>query len=475
MSAPNQPRFSGATGLIAGSLMLLSSPALAAEHPVASAREIAALNDRLVPGDSLVLADGDWTNQVIRFQARGTATQPITLRPQTAGKVVLTGNSSVTVDGEFLVVTGLWLDQAQASSDGFKLAGRNNRLTECAIVGGRHKFFVHLYGVSNRVDHCYLAGKTNDSPTLQVEAGSEPNHHQIDHNHFGPRPPLGRNGGETIRVGYSHQSLSNSASLVELNLFDRCDGELEIISNKSGANVYRGNTFLDCAGTLTLRHGNRCVVEGNFFLGHHKRGTGGIRVIGEDHRIVNNYLDGLETGGLWLTTGMNEPKLAEYFQVRNCLIAFNTFADVRGPVLELDAGFRAPRRVLRPDRVILANNVFDVCAGGALMTGTEGGNFQWRGNLANVAPADAQGIRGVDLKLARARDGLWRPTPGSPVHGAAEGEFPQVKRDFDGQPRTGKLDIGSDQVSDAPITSRPLTAADVGPGWMDCNDGKPSK
>ncbi len=97
MSAPNQPRFSGVTGLIAGSLVLLSSPALAAEHPVASAREIAALNDRLVPGDSLVLADGDWTNQVIHFQARGTATQPITLRPQIAGKVVLTGNSSVTV------------------------------------------------------------------------------------------------------------------------------------------------------------------------------------------------------------------------------------------------------------------------------------------------------------------------------------------------------------------------------------------
>jgi poly(beta-D-mannuronate) lyase len=115
------------------------------------------------------------------------------------------------------------------------------------------------------MDHCYLAGKTNDSPTLQIEVGSSPNRHLIDHNHFGPRPPLGRNGGETIRVGYSHQSMSNSCTTVEHNLFDRCDGELEIISNKSCENVYRFNTFLDCAGMFTLRHGNRCLVEGNFF------------------------------------------------------------------------------------------------------------------------------------------------------------------------------------------------------------------
>ena len=46
--------------------------------------------------------------------------------------------------------------------------------------------------------------------------------------------------------------------------------------------------------TLTLRHGNRCTVEGNIFLGHHKPETGGIRVIGEDHKVLHNYLEGLE-------------------------------------------------------------------------------------------------------------------------------------------------------------------------------------
>jgi len=438
----------------------------AAEHRVSSAADIARVSDKLKPGDTLVMADGTWTNQAIVFQGHGTAKQPITLRAATPGKVILVGQSSVTIDGEHLVVSGLWLSDAQSTGDGVKLAGTNCRLTESAVIGGRHKFQVHFFGLSNRMDHCYLAGKTNDSPTLQVEAEKQPNYHLIDHNHFGPRPPLGRNGGETMRVGYSWQSMSNSCTTVEHNLFDRCDGELEIISNKSCENVYRYNTFLDCAGMFTLRHGNRCLVEGNFFLGHHKRGSGGIRVIGENHTIINNYIDGVENGGFWLTTGMVNPALVEYFQVTNCLIAFNTFVDSRGPALQLDAGFRSPRRILRPEKVTIANNVFAMRGDAALFTGTEGKDFKWIGNIANAGPAAVKGIRVVDPRLERAKDGLWRPAADSPVRGADEGRFADIKTDMDGQPRPGKLDAGSDQISDAPVTLRPLTAADVGPSWM---------
>ena len=43
--------------------------------------------------------------------------------------------------------------------------------------------------------------------------------------------------------------------------FDRCDGEVEIISSKSGGNIYRGNLFLQSRGTLTLRHGDGNLVE----------------------------------------------------------------------------------------------------------------------------------------------------------------------------------------------------------------------
>jgi poly(beta-D-mannuronate) lyase len=440
--------------------------ASAAEHRVLSAADITKLADGLKPGDTLVMTDGAWRDQIIGLTMRGAAGQPITLKAQTPGKVILTGNSSLAIEGENLVVSGLSFEHAQSTGDGVKLAGRNNRLTQTAVIGGSHKFQVHFFGESNRIDHCYLADKTNDSPTLQIEVGSKPNHHVIEHNHFGPRPPLGRNGGETIRVGYSHQSMSNSATRVENNLFERCDGELEIVSNKSCGNIYRGNTFRECAGMFTLRHGNGCLVEGNFFIGNHKRGSGGIRVIGENHTIINNYIEGVENGGFWLTTGMIEPALVEYFQVQNCLIAFNTFVDSRGPALQLDAGYRAPRRVLRPKNVTIANNVFALRGDGTVFTGTEGENFIWTGNIANVAPQGAKGIRVADPKLARAPDGLLRPSAESPLRRAAEGSFPMITTDMDGQSRETSSDVGSDQASTAPVVRRPLVAADVGPSWL---------
>ena len=447
--------------------MLALAPAGAAEHRVASAADIVRVSAAARPGDVLVMADGEWKDQPILFKAKGAAQSPITLRAQTAGKVVLTGKSSVTIDGEHLVVSGLFLRDGQATNDGVKLAGRNNRLTDSAVVGGRYKFFVHLFGVSNRLDHCFLANKTNDNPTLQVEVEGGPNHHVLEHNHFGHRPPLGRNGGETIRVGYSHQSMTNSGTLVEENLFERCDGELEIISNKSCENTYRANTFLDCAGMFTLRHGNRCTVDGNFFLGHHKPGSGGIRVIGEDHVIVNNYIDGVEKGGFWITSGISNSELKGYFQARNCLIAFNTLVDARGPAVELDAGFGSSGRTLRPENITLANNIFALSSGG-LLKGKEGGSgYKWMGNVAWPAGEEHAGIRFVDARMQPATNGLWRPALDSPVRHVAEGNFPGVKTDVDGQSRAARPDVGCDEWVDAPAVRRVLTAADTGPGWMD--------
>ena len=67
----------------------------------------------------------------------------------------------------------------------------------------------------------------------------------------------GRGGGlrlmaepETIRIGDSQTSLLMGGCVVEKNLFEKCNGEAECISNKSCGNIYRENTFLEVSGTL---------------------------------------------------------------------------------------------------------------------------------------------------------------------------------------------------------------------------------
>jgi poly(beta-D-mannuronate) lyase len=462
-----------ARALILPAFLALPCPLRAESFLVTSARDIEQIQSKLRPGDSVIMTNGVWRDQEIVFHGQGTARKPISLQAQTPGQVVLGGKSSLTIEGEWLVVSGLAVKNGDTAQNGILLAGRHCRLTESAVTESTYKFFVHLAGLENRVDHCYLAEKTSESPTLQVEAEAKPNHHRIDHNYFGHRPPLGRNGGETMRVGYSWQSMSNSATVVEQNLFERCDGEIEIISSKSCGNIYRNNTFLDCAGMLTLRHGNGCVVENNFFIAHHKRGSGGIRVIGEDHKIINNYIDGVSQGGIWITSGIVNSPLKGYFQTRNALIAFNTIVDSRGPCLDVSAGIGSAGRTLLPYNVTVANNLFSVPEDGTLLKGQESKSYKWLGNIATIhgqtLDASHPGVRLVDAQLRSGNDGLWRPGTDSPVRSASDGKFAEIKTDFDGQPRSKRRDVGCDQISTAPILNRPLKPADVGPAWLPTN------
>ena len=218
---------------------------------------------------------------------------------------LLTGLSRLRIAGAWVVVDGLTFTNGYVSSGdviGFQETTFNlasfSRITNCAIIhynppnGMLDTKWVSLYGFSNRVENCYFVGKTNLGTTLVVWVDTDankPGYHYVGRNYFGPRPPLGVNGGEAIRVGTSDVSLNNSRTTVEYNFFERYNGDAEIISSKSCENVYRFNTFVECEGALSLRHGNRCTVEGNFFFGGLKPLTGGVRVVGEDHLVYNNY------------------------------------------------------------------------------------------------------------------------------------------------------------------------------------------
>lgn len=327
-----------------------TSVSVARNIPIADVEGLSRALKSIEPGDSLILREGEWRDAKIIFRAKGTSTKPITLKAAVPGKTILTGASTLRIGGEHLVVEGLLFQETDPSVsdlitfriDSDELA-RYCRMTNCSVVGKPHQNsresrWVGLHGSNNRLDHCTLQGKSDKGSTVVVWLGERSvGGHQIDHNYFGPRERLGKNGGETIRIGDSKTSMLKANCVVEQNLFEKCNGETECISNKSCGNIYRENTFLEVSGTLTLRHGNGCLVERNVFLGNDVRGTGGIRIIGEDHIVRGNLLERL-TGddarsAISLMMGIPNSPLHRYFQVKRALVEKNSIIDCEHPLL----------------------------------------------------------------------------------------------------------------------------------------------
>jgi len=325
------------------------------------------------PGDQIVLANGVWKDAELVLKGEGEPDKPIRLLAEEKGKVLLEGQSNLRLGGKYLEVEGLVFRNGYTPTGeviAFKVNDDtlcyNCRVTECVIDDYNpperfdSNYWVALYGQHNRFDHNYLVGKRNQGVTLAVRLKSEDsreNKHRIDHNHFGYRPTLGSNGGESLRIGTSHYSLSNSNTLVEDNYFEWCSGELEIISNKSCGNTFRNNTFFECQGTLTMRHGNETLVENNYFFGNGKPNTGGIRIINENQTVRRNYLQGLTgyrfRGALVVMNGVPNSPLNRYFQVKNALAANNLLIDCDH--IQLCAGSDEERSAVPVNSAIVSN------------------------------------------------------------------------------------------------------------------------
>ncbi|WP_343329037.1 polysaccharide lyase 6 family protein [Polaribacter staleyi] len=301
-------------------------------------------------GDIIVLKKGVWQDVELNAFGKGEEGKPILIKAEVPGEVIITGNSTLNIYGEYVIVTGLWFKDGHSSYKSVvqfkkdsKTFANNCRLTNCTISyvtvdDGIKDHWVDLWGKNNRVDHNNFTGKTSPGTTLVVWLKGQEhteNNHRIDNNIFGPREELGTNGGETIRIGTSTNSKKSSKTLVERNVFANCDGEIEIISNKSGDNIYRDNLFVGSKGALTLRHGDNALVERNVFLGNGVSKTGGVRIINSNHIIRNNLFVGLEGDGfrgpIVVMNGVPNSPLNRYEQVKNVDIQNNTIIN-SGPI-----------------------------------------------------------------------------------------------------------------------------------------------
>jgi poly(beta-D-mannuronate) lyase len=425
------------------------------------------------PGDTIVLRGGDWRDVQLVFRANGTAEAPITMRAGQPGGTKLTGASRLEIAGDHLVVSGLVFTEGAAEREPIvtfgEVDGRHPehcRLTELAFVRynppdpATRYTWVQVRGHNHRVDHCRFDGQNHRGITLQVVVGDGNNRVRIDHNHFVDRAAGTGNGFETIQIA-GQQGKNDSYSTFEYNLFENCDGEQEIISNKSSHNTYRKNTFRGCNGALTLRDGDSVTVEANVFLGDGKAGSSGVRVIDSGHVIRGNYFQGLtgrgSTGGIIaLYAGVPPAPHRLYMPADDAVIENNVLVQNAANAINLSAGYQNRNRVLLPRNVALRGNWIDLDPrqGVTVLTGMPGEQLTCSGNF--YSPSSEMGFLPTEG---------FAQTPATIEPDAPVPILPELA-----PPET----IENDGWAAVMAALEPLSPRDVGPTWWPHNTPAPA-
>jgi len=453
-------------------------------------------------GSVIELADGTWIDVQISINVDATDSEPCIIKALNPGSVFFEGRSNISIGGSYIIFEGIVFQNASGliTTSGriepiveFRDAS-NNDCVNCTVRNIKIDAYngtsaqeeavfkwVIIYGEYNEVSYCSFLGKNGVGSIINDNHNNAtPDYSKIHHNYFADRVPVnnnvnGLNDQDAIRIGVSTTSLSDSFTEVYDNLFNNWSGEVEIISNKCGSNKYYNNTFRDYQGTLTLRHGNNTEVYGNYFFGNNNSFSGGIRVIGEDHKVYNNYFEGLRyrkpsgagsntTGAINITNGKPDSALNEYYQVKNVQIVNNTMVDC-------DYGIRVgtPQNsstVLAPEDIVVANNIMMNSSISALqeMTAPIGASL-YQGNMTQNGSWDLtngeDGNITVDSGLLMSGTEFYRVTTGSAAIDAGLGTYTYLTNDILDGNREVNFDAGAEEF-EAGGTRGPYQVADVG-------------
>ena len=471
-------------------MMFISMNANAAEYRASSPSAIERVSSSVHPGDTVILTNGLWTDAQITFRAEGNAAKPIVLKGESPGKVTLTGNSWIRLAGYHIIVQDLVFQNCTTNRDlvAFRLdpkegaskvkksfslilKAHNSRFTNCAFLDcdpsdqATATRWISLFGSHNRVDHCLFRGKSAPGAMISVFPGGETPEHLIDNNNFAMRERSQGDENETIRVGAIGSETLSTNVKIESNVFQACSGGPEIIANCSSGNSYSHNVFRFCEGSISLRSGSDCKVEGNYFLGATQPLTGGVVLNDDGHRVINNYFSDLQG-----TDGMAPIALAcnksdSQTKAKGSLIAFNTLVNCKTGVSVLPLAKDSKGL----SNCVIANNILQNMEVSTFAHIEQLSDSVLIANIAHSdhpTPLPEAGVLKVDPKLALDKDRIWRPVESSPARAAAQGNQSEVKDDIDGQPRNGTKDIGCDQFSNDQVVHSLLATEEFGAGWL---------
>jgi hypothetical protein len=417
------------------------------------------------PGDTIVVANGTYTTSGrITITRQGTASAPITVIAQSPLGVTIAGSGGFQFSspGAYFVIQGFRLTHASGTT-GISSGAHHNRFTRNVFQEGSGSAFFNLSGDDNQLDHNTFQNKAGLGQMISMTGGSNGmcKRNWIHHNYFHDQTPGGGNGSEGIRAGLSGVSLTDGFNIFEYNLFERMDGENELISNKSCANTYRYNTFRDCPAQFTLRHGNRCLVYGNYFIN-----TPGIRIFGDDHKIFSNHFS---SSSIAIQIGNGDGEVADgaaltsHDRPDRVEISFNTLVN-NSRNITMDGRTNG----LGATSTTIANNIIeggptamDVVAHGPFPNPHYEGNIVWQTSRGDIPSSAA---RNVDPMLSADSRGAFHLLAGSPAIDTASGTYGAVTVDMDGQARVAPKDVGADEVSGEAVRARPILPAEVGPG-----------
>jgi hypothetical protein len=314
-------------------------------YTVKTVKEFNSAQKQAVSGDSICWKEGRFLDQNITLETDGiffTAEKP--------GSVVFSGSSGLLVNGNGNTVSGFQFVGGKVEDNVIDVFGSKNTISQINIQAYDSHYYLHIRPNCqyNLVSYCNFESKPEiqESSVVQVEATEGlPGYHKIawcSFKNFTAPPGAGADYGiEALRIGYSYQRTLISRTIVEYCYFEKCNGDYEIISNKACENVLRYNTFKNNGPAhLTLRHGSRAMVYGNFFY----EGAG-IRIKeGQNHSVINNYFDTGDQMALQLANHHFDP-------VDSVTVLNNTFVSCSPIKLGGKGDFK-------PKHVVFANNVF---------------------------------------------------------------------------------------------------------------------
>jgi poly(beta-D-mannuronate) lyase len=456
----------GMTGraVVLVALLLLSSKTLlAGTVTVSSIADLQKAITQARPGDVILLADGVYTTtEDIIVNEKGAQGKNIIIAAQHPGAAEITGKGgfSLMSPAAYIIIRGFKFTHVASrakTGTGTSFCRFTQNIFETPGDGED----LTIAGSDQEVDHNTFQNKNAMGRFIAVRGQDKQiaERLHIHHNYFNNQASQGgKNGAESLQFGLSGFSLSSSNSIVEYNLFEKCEGENELISVKASAVTLRYNTIRNCPAQFTLRHGNKSFVYGNYFFN-----TPGLRIFGDDHQIYSNYFENCSSA---IVIGNGDGEVADGAQLTShdrpdrVLIAFNTLVNNKENIIQT-----ARKNGMGATSITVADNIIQ---GGGLAATIAGPypDAQWAGNiLFNVKAAGdmpAGGYTTVDPKLAKTSAGIYHLQPGSPAIDHAVGSYPGVKFDMDGQSRTAPFDIGADEMDNSPANARAINPADVG-------------